>query len=168
MYDPNIHHRRSLRIPHFDYTSAGVYFVTICVQDRMPLLGTIVEETLHQSSAGMMAQTAWEEIPEHYPGVGIDAFVAMPNHVHGLLTINHGSVNEPALSLSEVMQRWKSWTTTLYRRGVNEQNWPPFPARLWQRNYYERVVRDEKEWQSCREYIRDNSVKWCDDQEYTP
>lgn len=166
MYDPNIHHRRSIRLPNFDYTNAGVYFVTICVQDRVPLFGNIAGETMNQNAAGRMVQTAWEELSEHYPGVNADAFIAMPNHVHGLLTLSNNTTTSTALSLSEVMQRWKSWTTTLYRRGVGEQNWEPFPARLWQRNYYERVVRDEKEWQSCRDYIENNPSKWHDDQEY--
>ena len=168
MYNPNIHHRRSIRMPDFDYTKACVYFVTICIQDRASLLGNIAEKTMQQNDAGLMAQTAWEELPEHYPGVGVDAFVVMPNHVHGLLTLGDDNTVEVVLSLSDVMQRWKSWTTTLYRRGVREQNWQPFPARLWQRNYYECVVRDEKEWQTYRDYIQSNPSKWCDDQEYVP
>ena len=168
MFDPNIHHRRSIRLPHFNYASAGVYFVTICVQDRMPLLGTIAEETMRQNDAGVMAQTAWEELADHYPGVGVDAFAVMPNHVHGLITLSDDNTLGVALTLSEVVQRWKSWTTTLYRRGVNEQNWQPFPARLWQKNYYERIVRDEKECQTYRDYIQKNPSKWCDDQEYVP
>ena len=166
MYDPNIHHRRSLRLPHFNYANAGAYFVTVCIQDRMPLLGNFTAGEMQNNEAGNMVQKAWEELPEHYPGVSVDALVVMPNHVHGILILTDDNASTTALSLSDVIQRWKSWSTTLYRRGVNEQSWPPFPARLWQRNYYERVVRDDEELQRFRNYIFENATRWYDDEEF--
>jgi len=168
MYDASIHHRRSIRLADFDYTTAGVYFVTVCVQDRVPLLGNLSGGKMQENEAGLMVRAAWEGLPEHYPGVSVDAFVSMPDHVHGILVLNDHDPNDAALSLPDIMQRWKSWTTTLYRRGVNEQNWQPFPSRLWQRNYYERIVRDEKEWQRYKDYIGHNPLKWADDTEFIP
>jgi len=115
-----------------------------------------------------MVRTAWEQLPAHYLGVGTDEFVVMPNHIHGILTLS-GSLSEVApFSLSDVVHRWKSWTTTLYRRGVHEEGWPPFPARLWQRNYHEHIVRSEHEWQLVRQYIINNPAEWKSDDEYIP
>ena len=122
---------------------------------------------MQENAAGHMVRTAWEQLPEQYPGVGIDTFIVMPNHVHGILTLSETAQSHNSLSLPDVVHRWKSWTTALYRHGVHNQDWPPFPARLWQRNYYERIVRDEKEWRTVQEYILTNPTRWCDDEEFT-
>jgi REP element-mobilizing transposase RayT len=69
------------------------------------------------------------------------------------------------MSLFDVVQRFKSLTTARYRHGVHQLNWPPFPSRLWQRNYFERIIRGEDELSAIREYIRNNPMKWADDEE---
>ena len=168
MYDPNIHHRRSIRLPGYDYTQAGVYFVTVCVQERACLLGRISDSQMQESAAGQMVRTAWAQIPIQYPGVDIGQSIIMPNHVHGILVLTESAQKNVSLSLPDVLQRWKSWTTTLYRHGVHEQAWPPFPARLWQRNYYERIVRDEDEWRAVQDYIINNPARWQTDEEHIP
>ena len=159
MYDPNIHHRHSTRLPFYDYTQSGVYFITVCIQDRVPLLGQILDSQMQENVAGRMVRAAWEELPLHYPGVGTDEFVIMPNHIHGIVILSADAQAISPLSLLDVVHRWKSWTTTLYRRGVHEEGWPSFPARLWQRNYYERIVRDEHELCTVRDYIRNNPAQ---------
>ncbi len=148
------YHRRSVRLKGYDYTLPGAYFVTICVQNRECLLGEIVAGRMVPSEAGSMVQSVWGETPNHYPGVGTDAFVLMPNHVHAVIVLSDsqgdvalmpdGRAGRPAatLSLPDVVHRFKSLTTALYRGGVAQKGWTPFPKRVWQRNYYEHVIRN--------------------------
>ena len=89
--DPEKHHRRSIRLREYDYSRSGAYYVTIVVQDRKCLLGEIVGKTVRLSNAGQMVQTVWDELPQHYPGVDIDEFVIMPNHIHGIIVLNVGA-----------------------------------------------------------------------------
>ena len=176
-YNPDIHHRRSIRLQHYDYMQAGAYFVTICVQGRECLFGEIAYGTMRLHDAGRMVQRIWGEIPDHYPGIDIDAFVVMPNHIHGIVIITEntehcdrqsGQAQGPAptksLALSDIVKQYKPMTINQYIRGVRQNGWPPFPGRLWQRNYWEHVVRDESELQQIREYIRDNPANWASDQ----
>ena len=89
-YDPDIHHRRSIRLKGYDYSQAGAYFVTICTQNRECLFGEILDGEMALNDAGRMIKTIWHELPEHYPGVGIDAFQVMPNHMHGIVIVGAG------------------------------------------------------------------------------
>jgi putative transposase len=95
-FDANRHHRHSIRWKGYDYTSVGLYFVTICIEGRMPLLGEITDGQMVLHPAEEMVQRVWNEIPAHYPGVDVDAFVVMPNHIHGIivLTPNGGQARE--------------------------------------------------------------------------
>ncbi len=118
---------------------------------------------------GAMVQSTWDEIPQHYPDVGTDAFVLMPNHVHAIIMLGLGQARGPAptMSLSDIVHRFKSLTTARYKKGVEDRDWPPIGRRLWQRNYYEHVIRSEGELQRVREYVSNNPAKWADD-EYNP
>ncbi len=84
-YNPHIHNRRSIRLKGFDYSQAGAYFVTICVQHRKCLFGDVVDGKMILNDAGKMVQTVWDEIPQKYPGVQTNGFVVMPNHIHGII-----------------------------------------------------------------------------------
>ncbi|WP_199263776.1 transposase [Desulfobulbus oligotrophicus] len=86
-YRPDTQHRRSIRLQGYDYSRAGAYFITICAQNRECLFGKIVNGKMGLNNAGMMVQTVWDEIPAHYPGIDIDAFIVMPNHIHGIVVI---------------------------------------------------------------------------------
>ena len=207
--------RHSLRLPDYDYSQAGGYFVTICCQDRLRLLGEVVDGEVVLTEAGEMVRRIWDELAEAYPGVQLDASVIMPNHMHGVVLLNldapssvgagprarpnggtanvsdasvgagpHAGPNacdmiapkdavgagpragpERVLSLSDLMQRFKSLTTSEYIRGVKERGWPPFPGKLWQRGFYEHVIRNEDDLADIREYIVNNPAKWADDVE---
>ena len=87
-YDPDVHRRRSVRLRGYDYSQAGAYFVTIVTQDRVCLFGDVVGDTMQLNGAGRMARAAWEGLPRRFPGVGLDTFVVMPNHVHGIIVID--------------------------------------------------------------------------------
>jgi REP element-mobilizing transposase RayT len=187
-YNPEIHHRRSVRLKEYDYSSCGAYFMTICVQGRESLFGEIINGGMRLNDAGRMVATVWHALPRRFPHVALDEFVVMPNHVHGIILLGDRR-GEPCVrpvyhrqdhagehkvrpyygtadfSLGRVCQAFKSLTTVEYWRGVNDHNWPPFSGHFWQRNYYERIIRDEKELAVVREYIRHNPSKWEKDEE---
>jgi len=190
-YDIARHHRRSIRLPAYDYTQPGAYFVTICSQNRECLFGDVTNGDMILNQRGEMVERTWRELPQNYPGVEVDAFVVMPNHAHGIIVLvganppGVGPVGAgpracpegpgacpgrpqgvaPTMSLPDVVHRFKSLTTARYRTGVLQDGWQPFPGRLWQRNYYEHVIRDEEELNRIQQYIIDNPGRWEDDVE---
>ena len=166
--------RRSLRLKDYDYTQSGAYFVTICAQRKSCLFGRIVNDAMQLNDAGEMIQQVWHELPSHYPGVDIDAFVVMPNHVHGIIVLESEPGQAPGaaltdqgstMSLGDVVHRFKSLTTAQYRHGVKTKGWRTFPRQLWQRDYYEHVIRNEEELNRIRQYIIANPVQWALDRE---
>jgi putative transposase len=173
--------RRSVRLKGYDYSRAGAYFVTICVQNRECLFGRIEGGQMVSNDGGVMIRTVWNEIPPHYPGIEIDAFVIMPNHIHGIMVIvgaaprgrpDYGNEMNgqprgvaPTLSLPDVVHRFKTMTTKRYADGVKQHGWPPFTGKLWQRNYYEHIIRNENELNRIREYIVGNPARWALDRE---
>ncbi|MGB3239569.1 MAG: transposase [Geitlerinemataceae cyanobacterium] len=161
-YDPNKHHRRSIRLPGYDYSQPGSYFVTICLNvmgkdlQDLPRLGKISDGKIIPNEPGKMVEQIWYELPSFYPGVALDTFILMPDHIHGVIVLT----GEGTMTLSEVVHRFKSLTTTKYRHGVRELDWTPFFNRFWQRNYYEKIIRNETTWQTVREYILNNPIAW--------
>ena len=88
-YNPKIHHRRSIRLQNYDYSQAGAYFVTICVQERVCLFGDVVDGAMQVGNIGRIISVCWAEISDHFPTVDLDAFVIMPNHVHGIIVLRN-------------------------------------------------------------------------------
>jgi putative transposase len=161
--------RRSIRLKEYDYAQSGYYFVTVCVNDRRNLFGDIEDGKIALSDAGRMVQAAWNEIPEYYNGIDIDISQIMPNHFHGIIIVGAGPCacpNNDTLSLGDIVGRFKSLTTTRYIDGVKNNNWPPFNKHFWQRNYYEHVIRDDKDLADIREYIANNPARWQEDEYY--
>ncbi len=181
-YDRSRHHRRSIRLPAWDYAHPGAYFVTVCTYRRECTLAGIIDGEVHLSVEGEIARRCWYELPVHYPHAELDAFVIMPNHVHGIIVITegdggdvyHGMVDvgfvgaglRPAPTdggikrhgLPEIVCAFKSFSA----RRINEMRKTP-GAPVWQRNYYERTVRNERELRAVREYIHRNPYHWVDD-----
>ena len=144
-YNPEVHHRRSIRLKGYDYACAGAYFVTVCAQHRECLFGEVASGEMQLNDAGRMVAAVWDDLSRMYAGVATDAFIVMPNHIHGIIVL-HGDNDRMVpsrLSLPDVVHRFKSLTTTRYREGVTTVGWTPFPGRLWQRNYYEHIIRNE-------------------------
>lgn len=151
----------------------------------MHLFGEIVDGEMSSSPSGEMVLRAWNEIPAAYPGVEIDAFVVMPNHVHGIVHLlpteqdlypTTAPIDAPTrspddarpggerwFSLFGVVERYRSSTSKRYGDGVRNDRWTPYPEKLWQRGYYERVVRNEGELDKFRRYIEGNPARWFED-----
>jgi REP-associated tyrosine transposase len=121
--------------------------------------------------AGEMIQREWVNIQEFYTGYHVEAVQVMPNHIHGILMILNtgGQTNDErtqrpapaaALGIGEVVKRFKMLSTRIYTEGVKNNGWTPFEKRLWQRNYWEHVIRNESEMQAYREYIMKNPLQW--------
>lgn len=183
-FSADIHRRRSLRLKDYDYAQAGTYFVTVCTQNRECLFGEVVEGEVQLNEIGRMVASVWQAIPDHYPHVVTDEFVVMPNHMHGILFFDHPAVGAglvPALEgsidpnrattrvaptmLGDVVGAFKSRATVGYIQGVKNCGWPPFAGRVWQRNYYEHVIRNEDDLARIREYIASNPLQWALDRE---
>ena len=185
-YNPDIRRRRPIRLKGYDYSRTGAYFVTIVTQDRTCCFGDVTGEEMCLNDAGRMACRVWESLPLRFPGIEIDAFVVMPNHIHGIIIVgaslvgaqDPGDVRPPEagattrvaptgghVTLGNVVGAYKSLTTMEYARGVKTHSWPPFNGRLWQRNYYEHVVRDDESLKRIRQYIVDNPAQWVFDRE---
>jgi len=178
-YDPNKHHRRSIRLKGYDYAQPGAYFVTICTQDQESLFGDIVIGQMHLNAVGEMVWRWWRELNQKYPMVQTDAAVVMPNHFHGIIIVGQPPGGQPprvaptdvdaapvgatlggrpdaAPTLGQIVGWFKTMATNEYIRGVKQQGWPPFPGRVWQRNYYEHIVRSEVTLRRIRTYIQNN------------
>jgi REP element-mobilizing transposase RayT len=169
-FDPDKHHRRSIRLPHFDYRTDGAYFITICVQGRRTVFGDVLNAHLVPSTLGEMVSNVVMNLPKFYPVVEIDEFVVMPNHIHAIMWLDNSAIGDdrggqarrPAptgrMSMSDVVQRFKSFTTNqAAKMGAG-------PV-LWQRNFYEHVIRDDAGLTMVREYIRSNPQRWDEDRE---
>jgi len=187
-------HRRSIRLREYDYTLAGGYFITICTHQRQPLFGTITDGVVTLSRAGEIVRQCWLDLPRSFPFVELDAFVVMPNHMHGVIVLitdhNRGNGEGEAFplnlgcetqaitgnasplrpqlhlacgtrsgSLPAIIQNYKSDST----RKVNKHNKTP-GSPLWQRNYYEYVIRNHYSLDEIRDYIEANPSTWLRDE----
>jgi REP element-mobilizing transposase RayT len=269
-YLPEIHHRRSIRLKGYDYAQAGGYFITVCTQGRVCFFGDVTGEAMQLNEAGRMVASEWHAQANRFPTVRLDAFVVMPNHIHGIIWIEndvgaglvpaqtaparmdsapaHGATTRvaPAVgdivdgivriendvgaglvpaqtaparmdsapaygatprvaptvgdivdgivriendvgaglvpaqtaparmdsapahratprvapTIGDIVGAFKSLTTVAYARSVQQSGWPAFRGRLWQRNYYEHIIRNDESLNDIRQYILDNPLKW--------
>ncbi len=161
-YDPHKHHRRSIRLKGYDYSQAGVYFVTICINHGQCRLGEVEDGIMYPSPAGLMVAACWLGLLERFPNIDLDVFTLMPNHVHGIIVIvEEGmSVQNNPLLLGNIVGAFKSISTNEYIEAAHEQGWEPFHKRLWQRDFYDRIVRNKRELEAIRNYIVNNPANW--------
>jgi len=176
-YNPEKHQRRSIRLKGYDYSQSGAYFVTLCTQHRECLFGEIVNGEMHLNECGKIAEHSWLEIPQHYPHASLDEFVIMPNHVHGIIVLNGNNVGAKNFSplqqtqskhylrgtsktIGSIVRGFKIGVTKWFRQHTDIYT-------VWQRNYYERIIRNETEWQRIRKYIVNNPIQWENDENYT-
>ena len=177
-YNPAIHHRRSIRLKGYSYSQDGVYFVTVCTENRECLLGEIKNSEMILNEYGEITKFTWSDLINHNKNISLDYFVIMPNHVHGIVMImdneNHvGAGSKPAPikfalikraglepaptqnGLSEIVRQFKTFSA---KRINTLRNTPAIP--VWQRNFYDHIIRNEDELIRIREYIENNPIKW--------
>jgi REP element-mobilizing transposase RayT len=183
------HNRRSIRLRGYDYSQPGAYFVTICIHDRKQrLFGNVVDGKMVFNEMGNIAKKYWMEIPHHFPNVQLDEFIIMPNHVHGIIIIRDYDKNNVGENVGGHMvgvqnvELQKTTTTQNkyqhiiprsigsiirgFKIGVTKMVRLQIPAMVvWQRNYFECIIRDQKSLYFIRKYIRENPLKWSTDSE---
>jgi len=178
--ESNLSRRRAMRLTGYDYTQPGAYFVTICVQHRKCLFGTITDQEMQLNEIGQIVIDCWNHIPQHFPSVELYEYVVMPNHMHGIIawgipkpedprpptTVgarsprpsnnNPNRINEtPAPSLGKIIAYFKCQSTKRINQRYNTSG-----TRLWQKNYHDHIIRNDPDLQRVREYIQINPMKW--------
>lgn len=211
-YNPQIHQRRSIRLPGYDYSQNGAYFITICTRNKECLFGEVVNYKMVQNAAGQIVQNEWLNTAKIRPHISLDAFVVMPNHIHGIIVISRGELHSPSRipdqinwpgnpesSLSDPDKlinnndaarnsdagnnskqgecnsplHLKSPKDTVgaiirgFKAAVTRQLKSEFGESVWQRNYYEHIIRNEESYQNIAEYIENNPANWDRDRFYS-
>jgi len=179
VYDPKVHHRRSIRLRSWDYAWPWWYYVTIVVKDRECRFGKAIYDSVVLSDLGKAAEGSWAQIPNHHKGVELDDYVLMPNHLHGIIILNGTSRTDVQLnvptddheqlfptkgeamgalspdegSLSVIVRTFKAAVTTWARRNG-------FGDFAWQRGFYDHIIRNEADLHRIRTYIANNPLQW--------
>ena len=161
-YDPLRHLRRSIRLVGYDYSHAGAYFFTLVSDRRAALFGEVSGGAFTPSILGEAVQRWWDVIPRHFAGVACDEFVLMPNHMHCIVVLG-ANFSSPPVTLGKIVAFFKYQST----REINQIRGTGY-VRVWQRNYFERIIRDDRELNATRKYIADNPVNWPMDRENAP
>ena len=198
-YNPEKHHRKSIRLQGFDYSMPGAYFITICVKNRECLFGKINNGKMKLNKYGKITQQCWLDIPNHFPHAKLDEFIVMPNHIHGIIILdnivvvgannysplqqqthqnlsptqthqNFLSANQPmhnnlnqcgtSKTIGSIVRGFKIGVTKWFRQNTEIYT-------VWQRNYYEHIIRHDDELNRIRKYIIENPMNWEMDQNYT-
>lgn len=179
----DLQHRRSIRLRDYDYAANGAYFVTLCTHEKTCRFGAVVDGEMQLNESGEMVRDEWLRTAEVRPQVVLDAFVIMPNHLHSIIMIDHpvGATRRVARStpgdgdnrathrvaptpgpatgsLGAIIGQFKAAVT----RRVNAANGVNGP--LWQRNYYEHVIRNDADLEAIRDYIEANPARWAEDE----
>jgi len=166
----NLHRRKSIRLKGYDYSTPRYYFVTICTHKRENILGEINNGILSLTTLGKLAEYTWYDLPNHNSHIGLDEFVVMPNHIHGIIIIQNndivGAGSEPTPTITirhglpEIIRQFKTFSAHRINKKRQMKGYP-----VWQRNYYEHIIRGDKELYQIRKYILDNPNKWDSDKE---
>src|SRR5512138_1064711 len=182
-FDPQEHHRHSIRLPNYDYSQPGAYFVTIVTWHRECLFGEVVDGEMRLNKFGLVTKEQWEKLPKRFPNIELGAFVIMPNHMHGIIVITdgRGTAENPSNLGSEATRRAptreqfqkpvKGSIPTIVRsyksavsyrinlmRGIQD-------VPVWQRNYYEHIIRNDRDLQNKTDYIEANPMLCAEDHE---
>ena len=154
---PNTTGRKSIRLPGYNYSTAGYYFVTVRANHGLPALSRIDEDGTCLTALGSLVQHAWDSLPSRFPSCSTDVFSVQPDHVHGIIVLHEAdliNVKANAVTLSAIVRAFKSISAqTINRHTGNESR------RVWQRGFYERVIRNEQELLNTRQYVAFNELK---------
>jgi len=168
MTEPDVHRRRSIRLRDYDYSQQGAYFVTVCAWNRECLFGDVVQGEMRSNEYGRIVENEWRRTSTVRSNVETDDFIEMPNHFHCILVINerrgvlqYAPTNElrsPSQTIGAIVRGFKSAVTKSFN---TIRATPGIP--VWQRNYYEHIIRDENDLARIRQYVADNPMTWADD-----
>ena len=179
-YNPEIHHRRSIRLKGYDYSSQGAYFVTLCCENRQHRFGEISESQMELTPCGQIATEGMENLPTKFPAIEIGEYIIMPDHIHAIISIrtgnprgcpnNNGSSNDSNTSttsdcpeensptIGQIIGAYTSLVANDCLKWHKEHNLQM--GKFWQRNYYEHIIRDEQAYENISNYIRTNPERW--------
>jgi len=189
MADSRLPNRQSIRLKGYDYFQSGAYFITICTQNRLHLFGRVVDGEMVLNGAGNMGFDQWMGLSQRFHAIELHECVVMPNHIHGIIEITnaadittvgvglvptlHGTTTKRAINhrattrvaptgttIGNIVGAYKSLTTNAYIDGVKQSGWQRFNKKIWQRNYWEHIVRDKQEYDRIAQYIVANPLKW--------
>ncbi|PVD52769.1 hypothetical protein DC498_07510 [Terrimonas sp.] len=187
------HHRRSIRLKGYDYSKAGLYFITICCQHKICRFGEIINKKMVLNEFGQIAYNEWIKLPERFPNFELDVFQIMPNHMHGIIalvgaplagapdkntdvctnvpinddgndTVVGAGASPAPTTVGNIIGAYKSLAANGCLDIDKSKN--ETMGKLWQRNYYEHIIRDEKSYQNISNYIINNPAKWAEDKFY--
>jgi putative transposase len=189
-YNPTVHHRKSIRLKGYDYSQEGLYFITICCKKKECMFGQIElvensEAVMQLNEAGKIAKDCWLQIPKHFPNAVLHEYIIMPNHIHGIIELMKpdgsayvGAENFQPLqttnrvippknefqkiiprSIGSIIRGYKTGVTKWFRSNSEIYT-------VWQRNYYEHIIRNEQSYHKISNYITNNPAKWSEDKFY--
>lgn len=167
-YDRDKHHRRSIRLKGYDYSQPGAYFVTICVDQRQCLFGDVVDGQMVLNQYGMVVADTYRWLCDRYPYLCTDEWIVMPNHFHAIVVIadksrRGGSRTAPTIDKRKPLGRLIGAFKTVSTKKINILRDAP-GTKLWQRNYYEHIIRNQDAIDKIRHYIVNNPLSWQIDQ----
>ena len=164
-----IKNRQSIRLKNYDYSKSGLYFVTVCTQNRECLFGDVIDEKMILNEFGKIIDNVFKLLLNRHEQIKLDVYQIMPNHINMVIQIvgagfmparDERATTRVAPTLGDIIGAFKSLTTHEYILNVKNNGWKPFDIRLWQRNYYEHIIRSKTDLDKIREYIRTNPQMW--------
>ena len=173
-YNPEKHHRCSIRLKGYDYSLEGLYFITICIQNHKCLFGKIVEDKMILNDAGKMIEKWYHELGNKFINMKCRKYIVMPNHFHCIIETSDNYEEDAhigtslrgrplKISLFDIMDWFKTMTTNEYIRGAKNINWQRFEKHLWQLRYWDHIIRNENDNIRIENYIINNPSKWNED-----
>ena len=160
-----LHNRKKNRLPEYDYSKPGYYYVTICTHNRIEWFGDINDGCMNLNDCGLVVKQQWEWLGNQYPYVTLDKYIIMPNHLHGIVLLNRPVRNGrdrslPSKTLSSLIGAFKKTSSKiLHSQGLNRFK--------WHKSFYDHIIRDDESLENIRHYIVNNPITWQDDEENT-
>ena len=180
--EEKIPQRKQLRLKEYDYSQEGYYFITICTQNRKHILSKIIDvskqntkpvgadsisaQNVKLTCVGKLIEKIYLNLEKEFPNIKLHDYIIMPNHLHGIIEIYKRAEIDSAPTINKIIQTFKRHTTIEYIKGVKQGIYKPFDKRILQRNYYEHIIRNEKEYLLIKQYIQNNPLNWEKDKYY--
>lgn len=149
-----LYKRKSIRLKEYDYTQLGLYFITICCQNKEMRFGNIEKDKMLLNDFDQIAYHQWLDLANRFSNFELDVFVIMPNHIHGIIFLKEDGDKR----IGDIVGTYKSLVSIECLKLSKSRN--EIMGKLWQRNFYEHIIRDERGYQNIKEYILNNSSKW--------